>query len=210
MEENNYNAYSEASPETQEAPEVKPNYYEEEIYPTTIVKKPFYRKWQFWTIIALVIAILISGTVLVWQYQKLEEVKVTQAAEKAAKAADKRDPGGYMVMVQAALQTNEDIIYDYVGFTTEEGKDVVTVKVHMPTLTDLISMCRMYNYIPDAYYDFLDMTRQVSLTLQEKGKEFGYDNLICNFVVLDSKNRSKELIATKNGVVIHEPLGAIN
>ena len=202
MEENNYNAYSETLSEVPETPEVKQNYY--------MIKKPFYRKWQFWTIVALVIAILISGTFLIRQHQELEEIKAIQAAEEAAKAADKRDPGGYMVMVQAALQTNEDIIYDYVGFTTEEGKDVVTVKVHMPTLTDLISMCRMYNYIPDAYYDFLDMTRQVCLSLQEKGKEFGYDNLICNFVVLDSKNRSKELIATKNGVVIHEPLGAIN
>ena len=131
MEANNYNAYSETLSEVPETPEVKQNYY--------MIKKPFYRKWQFWTIVALVIAILISGTFLIRQYQELEEIKAIQAAEEAAKAADKRDPGGYMVMVQAALQTNEDIIYDYVGFTTEEGKDVVTVKVHMPTLTDLIS-----------------------------------------------------------------------
>ena len=61
MEENNYNAYSETLSEVPETPEVKQNHY--------MIKKPFYRKWQFWTIVALVIAILISGTFLIRQYQ---------------------------------------------------------------------------------------------------------------------------------------------
>lgn len=198
MEENNSNTYSEKP----EAPETRQGC--EQIQQAT---KTFYKKPIFWICTGLVICIISLFIILFAFIHQNNNTSVNNdssgSSSYSTQQDTRKDPDGYISLVRSCLNTGTINVKEAYVTSNNDGDELV-VKITMPGFASVLADTLTYNYIPDDYYNMIDKMKQLCIALMNNGVNYGYNNIDCDFELLNDLNPDKILIAIYSGTLIYD------
>ena len=171
-------------------------------------KKPFYKRlWFIITTVLISLAIISFGAII--GYQKINNENLSDNNDKATQSSitTKAVPNESAFKEKlTSVFNNMDPnlkVYD-ISFNTNSNESVVTIKIVWQGLSQTLSLCKTYGYVPDNYLELLDKFAEASLIVKDSAYQYNYDNLSCNLIVLNDLNPNNTLIATKDGKVVYD------